>query len=302
MKNKTKKFVFFGTPKFALPALKALHKEGYHIVLVVTQPDKPIGRKQELTSPAVKDLALNLNIEVIQELKIERLKEYQADLGIVVAYGKIIPKAILELFPLGVINIHPSLLPKYRGPCPIQTAILNGDNETGVTIIKLDEKMDHGPILGNMKLEVKSSETAEELEERLAKVSADLLIKILPDYVEGKIKLIPQNDAQATFTKILKREDGKIDWQKSAKEIERQIRAFYPWPGSFAEVKLQNLKVTKILSAHISKEKCGSIGKLQNKNGKLIVQTGESCLVIEKLQPEGKKVMSSKEFINGYLN
>lgn len=302
------KIVFFGTPEFAVPALKALHQEGFNIVLVVTQVDQPVGRKQILTPTPVKVKAKELGLEICQRFEDLKLKtkNLKPDLGIVAAYGKIIPKKILDLFPLGLLNIHPSLLPKYRGPSPIQNAILNGDKETGVTIIKLDEKMDHGPKLKAQSLKLKTNYNYESLSEKLADLGAKMLVAILPDYLAGKIKLEPQDDDKATYTKIIAKGDGKINWQKSAVEIERQIRAYAPWPGCFSEFVINGKKINvKIVRAihelPVHGNNQPNIGKFSIKNGQLFVQCGSGSLLIEKLQPEGKKEMTAKEFINGYL-
>ncbi|MBU2634871.1 methionyl-tRNA formyltransferase, partial [Patescibacteria group bacterium] len=200
---------------------------------------------------------------------------------IVASYGKIIPKKILEIPKYGCLNVHPSLLPKYRGPSPIQTTILNGDKKTGVTIILMDEKIDHGPIISNSKFEIRNSKlTYGELNVKLAKLGVKLLIETIPKWIRGEIKIKPQDHSKATYTKILKREDGKIDWSKSAQEIERQVRAFNPWPGTFTFIKHKNKTLRiKVLEADISKD---------NK------------LIIKKLQPEGKKAMSFEEFKRGY--
>jgi len=210
--------------------------------------------------------------------KTEKLKP---DLVIVASYGKIIPKKILEIPKYGCLNVHPSLLPKYRGPSPIQTTILNGDKKTGVTIILMDEKIDHGPIISNSKFEIRNSKlTYGELNVKLAKLGVKLLIETIPKWIRGEIKIKPQDHSKATYTKILKREDGKIDWSKSAQEIERQVRAFNPWPGTFTFIKHKNKTLRiKVLEADISKD---------NK------------LIIKKLQPEGKKAMSFEEFKRGY--
>lgn len=312
--KKDVKVVFFGTPEFTLPTLKALYQEGYNIVLVITQPDKPVGRKQIITPSPVKVEAKKLKLKVIEDLKIETLrlrsgqglKDLDPDVGIVVAYGKIIPKEILDLFPNGCLNIHPSLLPKYRGPSPIQAAILSGDKETGITIIELDEKMDHGPIIQKAKVKIQKSDTAETLHDRLAQEGAKLLIKTLPDYLFGKVRSEPQNDNQASYTQILKREDGKIDWKKSAKEIERQIRAYYPWPGSFTNFVTENRVFgspkVKILSAQVADDLSSAQPGLFNiKIGQLYIQCGKGSLLIKKLQPEGGKEMTGEEFIRGYM-
>ena len=307
MENKAK-IIFFGTPEFAVPTLKALHQEGYNIVLVVTQPDKPVGRKGILTPSPVKVLTKELGLEVCQRFDNLKLKtkSLKPDLGVVVAYGEIIPKDILDLFPLGILNIHPSLLPKYRGPSPIQATILNGDKETGVSIIKLDEKMDHGAKLKTQNLKLKTDDIYVSLSQRLAMAGAQLLIDILPDYLVGKIKPVPQDDARATFTKIITKEDGRINWQKSAEEIERQIRAYAPWPGCFSEFVVNGKKINvKIIEAihelPLQDDNQTNIGQFSIQNGQLFVQCGHGALLIEKIQPEGKKEMTAKEFINGYL-
>ncbi|MFA6304704.1 MAG: methionyl-tRNA formyltransferase [Patescibacteria group bacterium] len=303
--NLKQRIFFFGTPEFAVPALRALLQNDYNVVLVITQIDQLIGRKQILTPTAIKVEAKMLGLEVCENLKDLRLKieTLKPDLGIVVAYGKIIPQEILDLFPLGVLNIHPSLLPKYRGPSPIQSAILNGDKETGVSIIKLDEKMDHGSKLITQNLKLKADDNYQSLSERLAGLGAKLLVETLPDYLAGKIRLEPQNNTEATFCKIINKEDGKIDWQNSADQIERQIRAYAQWPGSYTELKSKNLKLktAKIISAQAVESISNLIGQLQVDNGKLYIQCGHGALLIEKLQPEGKKEMTAKEFINGYL-
>ena len=303
MKNDNK-IIFFGTSEFAVPALKALINEGYDVVLVITQPDKPVGRKQVLTPTPVKIEAQKQNLEIWEGLKNLKLKieSLKPALGIVAAYGKIIPKKILDIPPKGCLNIHPSLLPKYRGASPIQTAILNGDKITGISIIKLDGQMDHGPIISKSQISIFNNDTSESLHHKLSVEGAALLVKTLPDYISDKITPVIQDDSKSTCTKILKREDGKIDWDKSAIEVGRQTRAYYPWPGSFAEVKIKNSKLKiKILSVKVNYDIGVEIGQLQNNAGHLIVQCGKGSLIIEKLQPEGKKEMSSKEFINGYM-
>ena len=275
---------------------------------VVTAQDKPVGRKQELTPSPIKKWALGVKLPILQ---IEKIKKINADLIIVAAYGQIIPKEILEIVDprlgrakFGALNIHPSLLPKYRGASPIQTAILNGDKETGITIILMDEKMDHGPILGNSKFEIRNSKiTYNELTNELADLGADLLIKTLPNWIEGKIKPQPQDHSKATFTKIIKKEDGKINWNKSAEEIERMIRALDPWPGTFAslksKVKSQKLKVLKAEALKENADKkVGEVFLTDDK--KLAIQTGNGILILKQVQLEGKKMMPAKDFLNGH--
>lgn len=210
----------------------------------------------------------------------KKTKELKPDLVIVASYGKIIPKEILEIPKYGCLNVHPSLLPKHRGPSPIQSAILNGDKETGVTIILMDEKIDHGKIISNSKFLISKKFTYPELSQKLAELGTKLLMETIPKWIRGKIEPQAQNELKASYTKILKKEDGKIDWKKPAEEIERQIRAFHPWPGVFTFIKHKgkNLRV-KILEADISKD---------------------NRLIIKKVQPEGKKAMALEEFKRGY--
>ncbi len=290
------KIIFLGTPEFGATILEGLIKNNYKPVLVITVPDKPIGRKQILTPPAVKTVAKKHKIPVLQPTKVLSIK-YQVinlkpDLVICAAYGKIIPKEILEIPKYGCLNVHPSLLPKYRGASPIQTAILNGDEKTGLTIILMDEKMDHGPILKSEVKSLKSKVTYEELLKGLASLSIDLLIEVIPKWVKGKIEPKAQNEEKATYTKIIKKEDGKINWSRPAEEIERQIRAFYPWPGSFTfwQKNDKTFRV-KILEADVLKNKIPS---------KLCFKCGKDYLMIKKLQPEGKKPMTTEDFLRGY--
>jgi len=276
MENNKIKIVFIGTSEFGAVILNRLVKNNYKPVLVITQPDKPAGRKQTLTpSPVKKEAKL---LEVGYDL--EEIKKIKPDLIITAAYGKIIPKEILEIPKYGALNVHPSLLPKYRGPSPIQTAILNGDKETGLTIMLMDQKIDHGPIIAQNKYKIGENITYQELEKILADQGAKLLIETLPKWIKREIKAKEQNHSKASYTKIIKKEDGKIDWNKPAQEIERKIRAFDPWPGAFTFIKKKDKKIrVKILEAELSKD---------NK------------LIIKKLQPEAKKPMSFEEFKKGY--
>ncbi|MFC1595175.1 methionyl-tRNA formyltransferase [Patescibacteria group bacterium] len=277
--------IFFGTPEFAVPTLKALINNGYKPIAVVTAPDKPVGRKQIITPPPVKILAEKHSIKIIQNGEIPR-----ADLGIIAAYGKIIPKSIIDSFPKGIINIHPSLLPKHRGASPIQTAILNNDSETGVTLMLTDEKMDHGPILAQSKIQVTNDKMFTELHNELAKLGAELLIETLPKWLNKEIKPIEQNHSKATYTKILKKEDGKIDKNKSCDAILRQIKAYEKWPTSWTIFKTKN----KDIRIKILKAKKGG-----EKNDELTIVVKDGFLIIEELQPEGKKPMTARDFLNG---
>lgn len=300
---KSIRIIFFGTPEFALPALLALHQAGCQIAAVITQPDKPTGRKQITTSSPIKIAATKLKIKVLTELNEADIYQLKPTLGIVVAYGKIIPERILKLFPLGCLNIHPSLLPKYRGPSPIQSAILAGDETTGVSIIKLDDKMDHGPIVAAEEVKINRSD-ARELSNRLAATSARLLLNILPDYIDGKLELHQQSDHEAVFCKLLTRTDGKIDWRKSAAEIARQIRAYSAWPESSAEVLLPDSKKlsVKISAAHETNQAAAAEhGSVFCHQGDLFIKCSQGALLIKKIQPAGKNELTAGQFINGYL-
>jgi methionyl-tRNA formyltransferase len=317
------KIIFMGTPEFGAIILEGLISGGYKPILVVTAPDKPVGREQILTPSSVKVLAARYKISIIQPEQILNSKSeilnLKPDLILVAAYGQIIPKEILEIPKYGCLAVHPSLLPKYRGPSPIQTAILNGDRKIGVTIFLMDEKMDHGPILAHRELEFSifnfqlsnksqipnSKITYTELSKKLAKLGAKLLIETIPKWMKAQIKPVPQDESKATYTKILKKEDGRINWRKTAEELERQIRAFDPWPGSLTFWYKNKEKIRiKILKARILKTtdpKTYSIGKtLVAPQNELCVQTGRGFLIIEKLQPEGKKEMFSEDFLRGH--
>ncbi len=311
--------ILMGTPEFAERIFRKFLGAkllNFDIVAVITAPDKPVGRKQELTPSPVKKWALKNNLNILQPEKIGnpewnlRIKQLNPDLIITAAYGQMIPKEILDIVDprlgrakFGVLNIHPSLLPKYRGASPIHAAILNGDKTSGVTIIKMDEKMDHGPIISNFQFPIFNKPTYEKLSEKLADAGAELLVKTLPGYVNRKIKPEPQDHSKAIFCKIIKKQDGKIDWNKSAEEIERQIRAFHEWPNAFASLKLKDKsQKLKVLGAEVLKEnsnkKTSEVFLDNDKN--LCVQTGSGVLILKQVQLEGKKPMTAKDFLNGH--
>ena len=298
------KIVFFGTSEYAIPSLEALAKAGYDIAAVVTQPDKPAGRKQEPFPSPIKQAALDLGLKVIQPVSLNSKFEIpDSDLFIVASYGKIIPGAILALSKFGTLNIHPSLLPKYRGPSPIQAAILNGDAETGVTIIKLDEEMDHGNIIANIESRIENLENYKSLHDRLAKLGAELLIQILPKYIGGEIKPIPQDHAQATFTKIITKDDARIDWSQSAEEIDRMVGAYHVWPVAWTTFGGKRLKIFEsFLPLPEGRERLrgGKVGEVELRDNTIIVHCGRGLLKILSLQPEGGRVMTTRDFINGY--
>ena len=280
------KLVFFGTSKFAVPALKKLADSDYEIAAVITQPDKPAGRKQELSPSPVKEAAQELGLKILQPSKLDSKFEIpDSDIFIVASYGKIIPKSILAIPKYGTLNIHPSLLPKYRGPSPIQSAILNGDKETGVSIMVLDAEMDHGPVLANVKAQISNNKGFRELHDGLAVTGAELLMEVLAKYINGEIKPQPQDHSQVTFTKIITKDDGRIDWNKPAEVINNLIRAYEDWPVAWTTLDGKRLK---IFEAEVVSE-TGKQGELKMKNSSLIIFASSSALEIKILQLEGGK-------------
>lgn len=309
------KIIFMGTPEFGAIILEQLAKSEFKPILVITEPDRPIGRKQIITSPPVKFTAEKYGISVLQSEKIRNLeleiRNLNPDLIVVAAYGQILPKEILDIPKYGSLNVHPSLLPKYRGASPIQATILSGDQETGVTIISMDQEVDHGPIVSQRQLEFPiSNYQFPKLNKELAELGAKLLIEILPKWLAEEIKPVPQDHSKATFTKIIKKDDGRIDWSKSAEEIEKQIRAFNPWPSAYSQLITNDEQRTtrrlKIIKANILDEsfidrrqlKVGQVFLTENKN--LAVACGKNALILIEIQLEGKKPVSAKEFLNGY--
>lgn len=302
------KIIFFGTPEFAEVILKSLVSNKYDISAVFTQPDKKVGRRQEVAHSPVKKLALKNKIKIFQSESLrdselaEKIKKVGADLFIVAAYGKILPKDILEIPKYGAINIHASLLPKYRGASPVQYAILAGDKETGITLMKMNEKMDEGDILKQKKIEIGEDETADVLLERLSKIGADMIVDFVPKWISGKIKPVQQNHRETTYCKQVLREDGKINWNFPAEEIYRQWRAYHPWPGIYSTLSGKNQsKRLKLLEIEIvpninTGEK---LGKIIEYNQKVAVQTEKGLIILKKIQLEGKKKMDIAEFLRG---
>ncbi|MFA4999856.1 MAG: methionyl-tRNA formyltransferase [Patescibacteria group bacterium] len=306
--------IFMGTPDFALPGLHALaDTPDFEIVGVFTQPDKPAGRGQIMTPPPIKMLSEKLSTKagennknswpIYQPVKIktetETIKALVPDLIVVIAYGQIIPPAILDIPRFGCINVHASLLPKYRGAACLNAPILNGDTTTGVTIMKMDAGLDTGPILRQAKINLNGRETLEELHDHLAAKGAEILIPTLRDFTAGRIKPQRQDNKAATYVRTLKKSDGRIDWTKPAKEIERLIRAYNPWPGAYTE---WDGKIIKIITAapETLLKNSRPAGTFFRHQGKLAISCGQDSLVILKLQAAGKKAMTAAEFLNGY--
>lgn len=293
--------VFMGSPEFSVPTLRRL-SERYPVVGVVTQPDRPAGRGRILTPPPVKVLAQELGIEVIQPEKLrepeaqERLQAWAPDLIVVTAFGQILRKNVLELPRYGCINVHASLLPRWRGAAPIQAAILHGDKTTGATIMIMDPGIDTGPILSQEALEIRPDDTAGTLAPRLAEAGADLLIRTLPGFLDGSIQPQAQDTEQASYAPMLEKEQGRLDFSQPAETLERRVRAFQPWPGAYFDWQGQPLK---ILRARVSSCADTHPGARCIIDGLPAVSTAQGCLVLEEVQPAGKRAMPGKDFLRG---
>lgn len=296
------RIVFLGTPDFAVQSLKALISSSHEIVAVVTQPDKPAGRKSVLTPSPVKTTALENGLKVLQYEKISRdgvddLKALAPDIMVTCAYGQILSRAVLEVAPKGVINVHASLLPKYRGAAPIQYAILNGERETGVTIMQTEEGLDSGDILAVSKVEIGEEETAGELFDRLSEIGAKLLIETLDRIEKGNITPIKQDDSQATYVRMIKKQNALIDWSRPAEELHNFVRGMDPWPVAFTYLNGKTLRIYKVEA--LKEELDGVPGEAVVCDKKLIVKCGKGLLKINELQIEGGKRMNAYDFLLG---
>ena len=314
------RIVFMGTATMSFLCLVTLTGK-FSVVAVVTQPDKPKGRDLKLQFSSVKIFAQKLNLPILQPAKagdekfVSELRELKPDLIVVVAYGQILPQSILDLPKFGCLNLHTSLLPKYRGASPIQSAILNGETETGVTIMKMDAGLDTGEILSQARTPILPEDNSQTLHDRLAQLGAELLVETIPDYVAGKILPKPQPAEGASYAAKIKKEDGKIDWSEPAEKILNRLRAFTPWPGAFTgwsssfsllssrdtlkrELQPQLLKIWKVEIA----EKSGAPGEiLSADNNGIVVACGKNALRILALQREGGRRLSAQEFLAGNL-
>lgn len=311
MNNQAFSYVFWGTEKFAQDILQILIKNNLRPLAVVTAPDKAVGRKQIIQAPPVKELAVKENIPVWQmaDLKspeaedfYDQINKLAADFQIVAQYGQIIPKRFLANGRFGAVNVHGSLLPKYRGASPVQAALLNNDKETGVTLILMDEKMDHGDILVQQTLKIEHSDNTSSLLDKLAIIGAYLLIKTLPDFAAGELAAIPQNHAEASFCGLIKKEEALINWETmSGQEIFNRFRAYYPWPGIYYFIDGKRLLLLDLdLNEKISDF---TPGQFYTKNGKLLIAGNDGqILEIKKLQWEGKNPISAEDFLRGYKN
>lgn len=297
---------FWGTPEFAVPSLRALIDGGHAPVLVVTQPDKPVGRHATMTEPPVKQVAREYRLPVFQpkNLKsdeaLETLQHSRADMYIVCAYGTILPQRFLSPPKFGAVNVHASLLPALRGASPIQQAILDGLTETGVTIMLMDECMDHGPILAQEATPLNGTETITQLQHALAQMGASLLMRTLARYLQGSIRPHPQEHAKATTTPLLTKESGKIDWTQPARHVERMIRAYSPWPGVWTAWNGKRLKLIAVRVVPNDNAKKGLPGTVLVQGNSLFIHTGSGMVSVDTLQPESRPVMPVGSFIRGY--
>ncbi len=301
--------IFMGTPDFSVGTLEALLKAGHEVVLAVTQPDKPKGRGNSMQFPPVKETALLHGIEVYQPQKIREpeciayLEQYQADIIVVVAFGQILPKEILEMPKYGCVNVHASLLPKYRGAAPIQWAVINGEKVSGVTTMRMDQGLDTGDIIMKQEVALTKEETGGSLFERLAQTGADLLIRTLQAIEQGSAVYTPQDHQAVTHTSIIKKQLGEIDWSKSAQELERLVRGLNPWPSAYTQLHGKILKIWKTTVAESQTEEetglePGTVVAV-SKNS-LAVQTAKGRLLLEEVQLEGKKRMTIDAFLRGF--
>ncbi len=290
--KKSNKLVFFGTEDFSEVALSKLIDGGFNVSAVVTRPDTKAGRGQKTKSPKVAAVAKSADIKLLQPEIVadisDELEAIGAEAGVLAAYGKILPAKILQIFPSGIINIHPSILPKYRGPAPVEAAILNGDRVAGVSLIKLTDGMDEGPIYAAKKLDVALDDEGTSLNRKLADVGANLLVETLPDILAGALKPNAQDNSAATYTKLLTKNDGIIDWLKPAEDIERQIRAYSVWPRTRAEIFGQDVVITKARVADSPED------------GSLVMECRPGYLEVTELIAPSGRGMSGADFIRGY--
>jgi methionyl-tRNA formyltransferase len=296
--------IFFGSPDFAVPCLEALHDIS-DVSVVISQPDRPAGRGLAMRPPAVKKRALQLGLEVWQPAKVrtaqfaEKLRALDADVAVVVAYGRILPRAVLDAPRTGCVNVHASLLPRWRGAAPIQWSIVDGDEETGVTLMQMDEGMDTGPILAAASTRIERDDDAATLTDRLSKMGAELLREQLPRYVAGQLTPQPQDDRASTMAPLLKKEHGRIDWNKSSQEVHNQIRGMNPWPGAHTVLGERRIKVHRSVASTLDPEGAipGEVIALDPEG--ILVACAEGTLEVQELQESGRKRVDARAFATG---
>jgi len=296
------RIVFLGTGQIGVPTLRALLNSEHEVVAVVTQPDKPVGRAQSIEPPPIKKGIAKTRIPILQPARIkdqqatEEIRGLAPDVIVVVAYSQILPREVLEIPRLACLNLHASLLPRWRGAAPIQAAIAAGDCETGITVMYMDEGLDTGDILLQRDVEILPNETGGALHDRLAQIAPEVLLEALRLVAAGNAPRIPQDNARATYAPKLKREQGQIDWSESAEAIERKIRAYNPWPGAFMKVGDQNLKIFSASIVDLN----GGPGEILRREKELIIAAGKGALSLAEVQLEGKRRMSAAEFLRGH--
>jgi methionyl-tRNA formyltransferase len=297
--------VFIGAGEIGVPTLQALLKSELEVVGVVTQPDKPIGRAQLIEPPPIKKALSTTKMPVFQPVRIKQqetigeIRALKPDVIVVIAYGQILPRDVLEIPKIACLNLHASLLPRWRGAAPIQAAITAGDCVTGITVMYMDEGLDTGDILLQRTIDIAAADTGGLLHDRLAKVAPKALLESLELLAKGSAPRIPQNNALATQAPKLKREDGKINWSEPADTIERKIRAFNPWPGAFMAIKTNGTRNLKIFSADVF-DLQGNPGEILRRQNELVVAAGNGALSLREVQLEGKQRMSAAEFLRGH--
>jgi methionyl-tRNA formyltransferase len=298
------RLVFFGGGSFAVPSLQALRERGHDIRCVVTQPDRPSGRGLTSKPSPVKSCALDLGLLVLHPESIrsqdfvDRLRSIAPDAQVVAAFGRILPATVFELPPLGTLNVHASLLPCYRGAAPIQWAIALGENETGVTIMRIDEGMDTGPIYLSSSTPIGEHETTADLEPRLARLGADLLVRVLSEIESGCLLPVPQDHSRATLAPALRKQDSILDWSRPAEELARRIRAFHPWPGSTIFQGQRTIRILRASATTPGKGVPGTIVAL-DREGIIVACGNETRLHIHDVQPESRRAMSAAAFASG---
>lgn len=304
MQEQNLRIVFMGTPDFAVPALRMLVEEKYPVVAVVTQPDRPKGRKRQLHPPPVKLVAEEYGIPVLQPEKVRNPEELdkvlslKPDLIITAAFGQILPKELLESPKYGCINLHASLLPKYRGGAPIHHAIMNGEKETGVTLMYMVEALDAGDMIAKRSIPIERDDHVGSMFEKLAKLAADLLKDTLPAFLRGEIKAVPQQEAEATFARNIKREDEKLDWSRTAEELYNHVRGLAPFPVAFTYWRGQPFKIwwAEPVQENTT-EAPGTVVRVSEKG--IAVQTGDGLLLLKEVQPAGKRRLPVADFVHG---
>jgi methionyl-tRNA formyltransferase len=295
------RIVFIGTGEIGVPTLRALQTSNYEVVAVLTQPDKPVGREQKITTPPIKSALADSNTPILQPTKIkdstaiEEIRALEPDVIVVMAYGQILPRAVLEIPRVACLNLHASLLPRWRGAAPIQAAIAAGDRETGITVMYMDEGLDTGDVLLQHKISILPTDTGGSLHDRLAEIAPDALFEALQFVAAGNALRTQQDKTVATYAPKLEREAGRIDWNENAEQIERKIRAYDPWPGAFTEFNGRKLKIYVASIVDLQ----GKSGEILRRDRELVFATADRALSLTEVQLEGKRRMSAADFLRG---